>query len=57
LIPNINLVMYALMKTQGDILIELRDFNRAVNCFKSLKNYCKYWKDTQLEIWSLEALA
>ena len=57
LIPNVNLVMYSLIKTQGYIFIEFRDFIRAVQCFKSLKNYCKYWKDIQLEIWSLEALA
>lgn len=37
------LVFFAILKTEGDILLQLRDFNRALQAYKSLRNYCKNW--------------
>ena len=37
------LIIYQLLRTEGAILIELRDFDLAIKCFKSLKNYLFRW--------------
>ena len=38
------MLFYCILKTEGDIFIELRDFHRAIQAYKSLKNYCKVWE-------------
>ena len=37
------MIFYCILKTEADIFIELRDFNRAIQAFKALRNYCKHW--------------
>lgn len=50
-------VVYAMLKTQGQLLCELLDFDRAIKCQKSLRNFCRTWHNLQYEIWALESLA
>ena len=37
------MIFFCILKTEADIMIELRDFNRALQAFKALRNYCKHW--------------
>ena len=37
------LIFYCILKTQGDIMMELDDFDKAIKAYKSLRNYCKSW--------------
>ena len=32
------------MKAEGDLFIELEDFNKAIKVFKALKNLCRKWQ-------------
>lgn len=56
-IENCSVVIYAIMKTQGEIMNELRDFPRAITVWKALQSCCQYWNSKPLEIWSLISLA
>ena len=38
------LILYILQKSEGDVLVELKEHDRAIKCYKSLKNYCKKWQ-------------
>ena len=38
------LVFYLLMRAEGDILLELKEYNLAIKAYKSLKNHCKRWQ-------------
>ena len=37
------LIFYCLLKTEGDILIELNDYDKAIKAYKALRNYCRVW--------------
>jgi hypothetical protein len=37
------LIFYTVLKTEGDILFELAEYDLAIKCFKSLKDYCRIW--------------
>ena len=37
------LIFYSLLKTEGDLMIELGDYNKALQAYKSLRNYCRHW--------------
>lgn len=37
------LALYALMKCQADIFFEMEEYNFAIKCFKSLKNFTYKW--------------
>ena len=37
------LIFYCLLKTEGDIMVELRDYHRAIQAYKALRNYCRNW--------------
>jgi hypothetical protein len=39
----IKLCLYAVLKTEGDILIELGQYDLAIKCFKTLKDQCDIW--------------
>ena len=51
------MVIYALLKVQGEIFCELRDFHKALQCYQTLRNFCRNWEAIQLEMWTLEAMA
>ena len=36
-------LFYALLKIEGDILIDLNKIDLAIKCFKTLKDYCDNW--------------
>ena len=38
-------LFYAVLKTEGDILVELSQFDYAVKCYKTLKDFCEMWGD------------
>lgn len=37
------LIFFCLLKTEGDIMIELGDYNKAIQAYKALRNYCRVW--------------
>lgn len=38
------LVFYLVIRAEGDILHELKEYNYAIKAYKSLKNFCKRWQ-------------
>ena len=38
------LLFYCLLKTEGDVMVELEDYDKAIKAYKSLRNYCKKWQ-------------
>ena len=40
---GIELIAYTILKTQGDILMELGRFNRAIKAYKTLKDFLHDW--------------
>lgn len=48
------LIFYCLLKTEGDIMIELGDYNKAIQAYKALRNYCRVWKMIEQEMWMAE---
>jgi len=32
------------IRTEGDVLLELKEYNLALKAYKSLKNYCRRWR-------------
>ena len=38
------LAFYAILRTQGQIFIEIEDYKNAIMVFKALKNLCKKWQ-------------
>lgn len=50
------LIFYCLLKTEGDIMIELRDYHRAIQAYKALRNYCKLWGLLEQEMWVAEQI-
>ena len=39
-IYDLKIVFISILKTEGDILIELRDYHRGIQAYKALRNYC-----------------
>lgn len=37
------MIFYCLLKTEGDIMIELNDYDKAIKAYKALRNYCRAW--------------
>ena len=37
------LMLFCVLKAQGDIFQELREYDKAIRAYKSLKNYCDIW--------------
>lgn len=50
------MLFYSILKTEGDIFIEMRDFERAIQAYKCLKNYCKKWDMIEQEMWICEQI-
>ena len=38
-------LFYAILKVEGDILIDLDRIDLAIKCFKTLKDQCDIWED------------
>ena len=36
-------MLFCVLKAQGDIFQELREYDKAIRAYKSLKNYCDIW--------------
>jgi hypothetical protein len=36
-------IFFAVLKVEGDILIDLNRIDEAIKCFKTIKNYCDVW--------------
>lgn len=43
------LIFYCLLKTEGDIMIELGDYNKALQAYKTLRNHCRKWGEAYME--------
>ena len=50
------LIFYCLLKTEGDIMIELSDYNKALQAYKALRNYCRVWGMLEQEQWMCEQI-
>ena len=50
------LIFYCLLKTEGDIMIELGDHNKAIQAYKALRNYCRAWGLLEQEMWMAEQI-
>ena len=50
------LIFYCLLKTEGDIMIELGDYNKAIQAYKALRNYCRVWGLLEQEMWMAEQI-
>ena len=37
------LLLFIVLKTEGDIFQELREYDRAIRAYKSIKNFCDIW--------------
>ena len=48
------LIFYCMLKTEGDIMIELNDYNKAIQAYKALRNYCRLWGLLEQEMWMAE---
>ena len=55
-IVNKKMIFYCILKTEGDIMIELRDYLRAIQAYKLLRHYCKKWELMQQEMWISEQI-
>jgi hypothetical protein len=40
---GMNLVFYSVLKTEGDILMDLQEIDLAIKCYKTVKDQCSYW--------------
>ena len=40
-------LFYAMLKVEGDILLDLNEHDLAIKCFKTLKDYCDVWGDME----------
>jgi hypothetical protein len=40
---HMKVVFYSLLKTEGDILFEMSEYDLAIRCYKTLKDYCRSW--------------
>jgi len=40
-------LFYAVLKVEGDILLDLNEHDLAIKCFKTLKDYCDVWGDME----------
>ena len=38
-----HLLLYGVLKTEGDIFVELNQFDLAIKAYKTLKDYCDNW--------------
>ena len=52
------LIFYCLLKTEGDIMIEIGDYDKALQAYKTLRNYCRHWGEAFLEqeMWMTEQI-
>ena len=50
------LIFYCLLKTEGDIMIELGDYDKAIQAYKALRNYCRVWGLLEQEMWMAEQI-
>ena len=50
------LIFYCLLKTEGDLLFELNDCDKAIKAYKALRNYCRVWGLVEQEMWMSEQL-
>jgi len=49
---DFKMIFFSLLKTEGDILIEVRDYDRAIKAYKALRNYCNNWEMQEQEMWT-----
>jgi hypothetical protein len=40
---QLDMVFYAVMKTEGDLFVELQEFDYAIRVFKTLKDFVNFW--------------
>ena len=50
------MLLYLIIKTEGDIFQELRDYDRAIKAYKALLSYCELWKLATPIIHTLEQI-
>ena len=36
-------MFYSILKTEGDLLFEMSEYDLAIRCYKTLKDYCRSW--------------
>ena len=48
------LIFYCLLKTEGDIMIQLNDLDKAIKAYKAMRNYCRVWGLIEQEMWMTE---
>jgi len=58
-IGNLYMLFYAILKTEGDILLILGQIDRSIKCFRTLKEQCGLWgpKFDKLRMKSYEQIA
>jgi hypothetical protein len=39
----IKLILFGLLKAEGDVLMSINSFDRAIKCYKTMKDYCDRW--------------
>lgn len=37
------LIFYCLIKTEGDVFIQLNNYDKAIGAYKAMRNYCRMW--------------
>ena len=50
------MIFYCLLKTEGDIMTELGDYDKAIQAYKALRNYCRVWGMMEQEMWMAEQI-
>ena len=40
---HMRMLFYSVLKTEGDIFVELGQFDFAIKCYKTIKDYCDDW--------------
>jgi hypothetical protein len=47
-------LFYAVLKTEGDIFVELNQYDIAIKCYKTLKDACENWGFLKLKMKTYE---
>ena len=37
------LIFFCILKTEGDVMMELSNYDMAIKAYKALRNYCRVW--------------
>jgi hypothetical protein len=41
---HMRVMFYCVLKTEGDILVDLTQYDLAIKCYKTIKDYCDEWQ-------------